>query len=444
MLHHTKQYFGTDGIRGRVGQYPITPEFMLKLGWAAGKVLAPEGGKILIGKDTRISGYMFESALEAGLSAAGTDVHLLGPMPTPAIAYLTHSLRAQGSIVISASHNAYADNGIKFFNAEGNKLCDQLEQQIEQQLEQPLQTTSSDRLGKAKRLADAAGRYIEFCKSSVATQLSLKNLKIVLDCAHGANYQIAPQLFTELGAQIIELGTQPNGLNINADCGSLHPQHLQALVVSHQAHLGIAFDGDGDRLIMVDEYGELLDGDTLLWIMAKHLHSQQRLSGGIVGTVMSNMGLELALLEQGIAFERAAVGDRYVLEKLRDKGWLLGGEASGHIIYLAASTTGDGIIAALQILAAIQQTGQSLHQLKAGMIKLPQVIVNVPTQQGHILLQQAHIQASIQTISAQLGKRGRVLLRPSGTEPLLRIMVEGEDQLQVEEYAAYLAAAVSQ
>lgn len=438
-----RQYFGTDGIRGRVGEHPITAEFMLKLGWAVGKVLSPEGGgKVLIGKDTRISGYMFESALEAGLSAAGVDIHLLGPMPTPAIAYLTRTLRAQAGIVISASHNLYYDNGIKFFSNTGSKLSDEVELAIEQQLAKPMQTVDSAKLGKATRVVDAAGRYIEFCKSTVAAQLTLKNMRIVVDCAHGATYHIAPDVLRELGADVIEHGVEPNGLNINAECGSTQTKILQQLVLKHAADVGIALDGDGDRLVMIDAKGEIVDGDELLFIIAKKYHMEKRLEGGVVGTQMSNLGLELALRDLAIPFERAQVGDRYVLETLQRKGWLLGGESSGHIIWLNATTTGDGIVAALQVMAAMQQTGLDLHTLKSSMLKFPQVLLNVRKNATANLLQQPNVQSAIKAAEKQLAGKGRVLLRLSGTEPLVRIMVEGEDAEQVKGIAQSLAEVV--
>lgn len=438
-----RQYFGTDGIRGRVGEHPITAEFVLKLGWAVGKVLSPEGGgKVLIGKDTRISGYMFESALEAGLSAAGVDIHLLGPMPTPAIAYLTRTLRAQAGIVISASHNLYYDNGIKFFSNTGSKISDEIEHAIEQQLAKPMQTVDSAKLGKAIRVVDAAGRYIEFCKSTVAAQLTLKNMRIVVDCAHGATYHIAPDVLRELGAEVIEHGVEPNGLNINAECGSTQTKMLQELVLQHNADVGIALDGDGDRLVMVDAKGEIVDGDELLFIIAKKYHAEKRLEGGVVGTLMSNLGLELALRDLAIPFERAQVGDRYVLETLQRKGWSLGGESSGHIIWLNATTTGDGIIAALQVMAAMQQTGLALHTLKSGMVKFPQVLLNVRKSATANLLQQPIIESAVKAAEKQLSGKGRVLLRLSGTEPLVRIMVEGEDAQQVKNIAQSLAEVV--
>lgn len=439
----TRKYFGTDGIRGRVGELPITPEFVLKLGWAAGCVLARAGAsKVLIGKDTRISGYMFESALESGLSAAGVDSHLLGPMPTPAIAYLTRALRAQAGIVISASHNPYYDNGIKFFSAQGTKLPDEIEHAIEEQLAQPMTVVESSKLGKAARVAEARGRYIEFCKSTVSSHLNLKGMKVVLDCANGATYDVAPDVFLEVGAEVIELSVKPNGLNINANCGSNYPAELQKTVVAEQADVGIAFDGDGDRVIMVDAKGEVVDGDELLFILARDGLQGKRLTGGIVGTLMSNLGLELAMQQLGFQFIRAKVGDRYVLEELLRTGWQLGGETSGHVICLNSTTTGDGIIAALQVLAIMQQTGLGLYELKAGMQKFPQVMLNVRIQSKLDVVQQPRIEQAISAAQAALGQQGRVLIRPSGTEPVVRIMVEGESRGQVEAIAKELAVIV--
>lgn len=440
-----KKYFGTDGIRGKVGLDPINAEFVLKLGWAAGRVLAKQGrGKVLIGKDTRISGYMFESALEAGLSAAGVDIRLLGPMPTPAIAYLTRTLHAQAGIVISASHNPYYDNGIKFFSAEGTKLSDDIEFEIEAELEKSMQTVDSSLLGKAERMLDAGGRYIEFCKSTIPMQMNFKGLKIVVDCAHGATYQVAPSVFEELGAQVIRMGVQPNGLNINAGCGSTHPQALCTAVTANGADVGIAMDGDGDRVVMVDHLGELVDGDELLFIIARSRLNTNSLNGAVVGTVMSNLGLEQALNAHGIALKRAAVGDRHVLEMLYQGGWSLGGETSGHIICLDRATTGDAIVAALQVLAAMIHSGQTLHDVKAGMNKYPQCMINVPFTGKFNLATCKEAQTALHDVETQLNGSGRVLLRSSGTEPLLRVMVEGEDAQKVESLARYLAAAVRQ
>ncbi|MEO5573134.1 MAG: phosphoglucosamine mutase [Gammaproteobacteria bacterium] len=401
-------------------------------------------GKIIIGKDTRISGYMFESALEAGLSAAGVDIRLLGPMPTPAVAYLTRTLHAQAGIVISASHNPYYDNGIKFFSAAGLKLADDIELAIEAELEKPMQTVDSAQLGKAVRVDDAAGRYIEFCKSTIPASINLKGMKIVVDCAHGATYHIAPNVFDELGAEVVRMGVQPDGLNINAGCGSTHPQGLRDAVLAQGADLGIALDGDGDRLIMVDHKGELVDGDELLFIIAQSRHHEHRLGGAVVGTVMSNLGLEHALKSAGIDFRRAPVGDRYVLEMLQQGGWLLGGESSGHIICLDRTTTGDAIIAALQVLVAMITAGLSLHEIKAGMTKYPQCLVNVPVVKGFNLSSSKSIQSALRDVESTLGGHGRVLLRPSGTEPLVRVMVEGTDADQVDALAHNLACAVTQ
>jgi phosphoglucosamine mutase len=439
-----RQYFGTDGIRGKVGVPPITPEFVLKLGWAIGRVLknGSNSNKVLIGKDTRISGYMFESALQAGLSAAGMDIRLLGPMPTPAVAYLTRTFHAQAGIVISASHNPFQDNGIKFFSGNGTKLLDAVELAIEAELELPMQTVAPDRLGKAKRIDDAAGRYIEFCKSTVPYDISLKKLKIVVDCAHGATYHVAPSVFSELGAKIIPIGVEPDGLNINAECGSTQPQVLQKIVLSEQADLGIALDGDGDRVIMVDANGDIVDGDELLFVIAAARQQAQTLRGAVVGTVMSNLGLEQALTERGIGFIRAAVGDRHVMEMLQQSGGILGGESSGHIICLDRSTTGDGIITALQVLTVMIQSGLPLHALKARMQKCPQRMINVPVTQGLKVMELKPVQEAVKEAEMQLADQGRVLLRPSGTEPLIRVMVEGNDLQQVETVVQQLAEVV--
>jgi len=440
----TKKYFGTDGIRGKVGNYPITAEFMLKLGWATGRVLGRAGGDmVIIGKDTRISGYMFESVLEAGLSAAGIDSRLLGPMPTPGIAYLTRTLHACAGIVISASHNPYADNGIKFFSRQGTKLPDEIELAIEAELDKPMETVDSAQLGKAERVPDARGRYIEFCKSTVPMSLSLQGLKLVVDCANGATYQVAPSVFDELGAEVIEIGTSPDGLNINQDCGSTRPEWLQKVVREQGADAGIALDGDGDRVIMVDSRGELVDGDELLFIIARSRQQHGKLSGSVVGTQMSNLGLEHALKSQGITFERARVGDRYVLELLQQTGGMLGGESSGHIICLDRTTTGDGIVAALQVLTTMCQDGKPLHELKHGMTKYPQHMINVPVSRRLDLAAEPCVQEAVQAVEQRLNGRGRVLLRPSGTEPVVRVMVEGEDEKTVVEQAGELAEVVS-
>jgi phosphoglucosamine mutase len=438
-----RKYFGTDGIRGRVGVAPITAEFILKLGWAVGKVLARQGyGKVLIGKDTRISGYMFESVLEAGLSAAGVDIHLLGPMPTPAIAYLTRTLRAQAGIVISASHNPYYDNGIKFFSAQGSKLPDALELEIEKQLEEPMTTVDSAELGKAVRIVDAPGRYIEFCKSTVSSDVTLTGLKIVVDCANGAGYHIAPNVFRELGADVIEIGVEPNGLNINLECGATHPEILQQHVLEEKADLGIALDGDGDRVIMVDHEGNILDGDELIYIIAKHRQELGILDGGVIGTVMSNLGLEQALRHLDVDFARVSVGDRHVISELLKRKWSLGGEPSGHIICLGSTTTGDGIVAALQVLSAMQHKQQPLAQLKLGLHKYPQVLVNVKVSDNSDLQHKVRIQDALQSAEIALGGNGRVLLRRSGTEQLVRVMVEGSDEKHVKQLANQLADVV--
>lgn len=434
-----RKYFGTDGIRGRVGQYPITPEFVLKLGWAIGKVLSRSGhGSVLIGKDTRISGYMFESVLEAGLSAAGVDVKLLGPMPTPGVAYLTRTFHADAGIVISASHNPYHDNGIKFFSAEGMKLPDELEQAIEETIDEEM--TTAPELGRVQRINDAAGRYIEFCKGTFPSDLNLKGLKLVVDCANGATYHIAPNVFAELGAEVVAVGVEPDGTNINVDCGSTKPQVLADAVLEHKADLGIALDGDGDRLIMVDEKGEIVDGDELLFIMAAGSHKGR--PEGVVGTLMTNLGMEVALKQLGIGFERAAVGDRFVLERMQKLGWRIGGESSGHLICLEKSTTGDGIIAALSVLAILVQEGKTLSELKQGMTKYPQTMINVETADGKKVVDSYAVVAAVTAAEKELGDRGRVLLRPSGTEPLVRVMVEGESASQIDPIAQQLAGVV--
>jgi phosphoglucosamine mutase len=438
----SKKYFGTDGIRGEVGVYPITPEFVMKLGWAAGKAFASQGkSKIIIGKDTRISGYMFESALEAGLAAAGVDSVMLGPMSTPGIAYLTRTFHAEAGIVISASHNPFQDNGIKFFSANGTKLDDVIELEIEKYLDLPMTTVSSDQLGKAFRVNDAAGRYIEFCKSTVR-RLKLKGKRIVLDCAHGATYQIAPSVFEELGADVIAIGVAPNGLNINKDVGSTSPKQLQQKVIETRADLGIGFDGDGDRVIMVDEKGEIVDGDELLYIMAMHARSRKSLGGGVVGTLISNLGLELALKKEKIDFVRANVGDRYVMQQLKEHKWRFGGESSGHLLCLDSTSTGDGVISALQIMMAIQDSGKSLHQLKSGMTKCPQTMINVRRNKNIDVSKDKTIQDAAAKVESELAGRGRVLLRPSGTEPVVRVMVEGEDGALVAKKAQQLAEIV--
>ncbi|HSB97963.1 MAG TPA: phosphoglucosamine mutase [Spongiibacteraceae bacterium] len=441
----SRRYFGTDGVRGLVGEGPINPEFMLKLGWAAGKVFAREGrSKVIIGKDTRISGYMFESALEAGLVAAGVDVSLLGPMPTPAIAYLTRTFHAQAGIVISASHNPYHDNGIKFFSSQGTKLADAVELDIEQQIDQPMTTVESAKLGKVIRIHDATGRYIEFCKSTVPSYLNLKGLKIVVDCAHGATYHVAPAVLDELGADVIPMGIDPDGLNINDHVGSTAPESLRQRVVAEQADLGIAFDGDGDRVMFVDHRGELVDGDELLYIIACDQMRTRGRCSGVVGTLMSNLGFELALQELEIPFARAKVGDRYVNEMMQAQGWKLGGENSGHIICADVTSTGDGIVAALKVLFAISSTGKSLHELKQGMSKFPQIMKNVRLAQKVDLTTMPAVQDAIVLVEKKLAGRGRVLLRPSGTEPVVRVMVEGEDHALVNTLCDELVGVVKQ
>ncbi|GIZ12282.1 phosphoglucosamine mutase [Pseudomonas sp. NCCP-436] len=440
-----RKYFGTDGIRGRVGQYPITPDFMLKLGWAAGMAFRRQGKcRILIGKDTRISGYMFESALEAGLAAAGVDVQLLGPMPTPAIAYLTRTFQAEAGIVISASHNPHDDNGIKFFSGEGTKLPDEVEQLIEELLDQPMAVVDSASLGKASRINDASGRYIEFCKSSVPSGTSFKGLKLVVDCANGAAYKVAPSVFRELGAEVRVIAAHPDGLNINDGCGSTHIAALQAEVVAQQADMGIAFDGDADRVLMVDQHGSVVDGDELLFIIARDMQERGCLHGGVVGTLMSNLGLELALVELNIPFVRAKVGDRYVIAELLARNWLLGGENSGHLVCFQHTTTGDAIIAALQVLMALKRREQTLAEARAALCKCPQVLVNVRFSGETDPLEHPSVKEASARITERMAGRGRVLLRKSGTEPLVRVMVEGDDEHQVRAYADELAGIVAQ
>ncbi|MCH9799250.1 MAG: phosphoglucosamine mutase [Betaproteobacteria bacterium] len=445
-----KKYFGTDGIRGKVGEHPITPEFVMRLGYAAGRVFVglQQGSlakgahpTVLIGKDSRISGYMLEAALEAGLTAAGVNAMLTGPMPTPAIAYLTRALRAQAGIVISASHNPYNDNGIKFFSSEGEKLGDEIEHAIEAELEKPMQVMESSKLGKAKRIDDAAGRYIEFCKSTFPNNMDLRGLKIVLDCAHGATYHVAPPVFHELGAEVIAIGNQPDGLNINLNVGSTHPQALQKAVVEHQADMGIAFDGDGDRVLMVDANGQVLDGDQLLYIIALGLYAKGKLKGGVAGTLMTNLALEHALQKHQIPFGRANVGDRYVLELLKEKNWQLGGENSGHILTLDKHTSGDAIIAALQVLHALKRSGKTLAQMGEALPLYPQVLINVTTKKK-LDLQLPAIQAAVKQAEDELKNAGRVLLRASGTEPKIRVMVEGQDAVLVQQLAARIAGVV--
>lgn len=441
----SKRLFGTDGIRGRVGEFPITADSMLKLGWAAGRVLARQGGKkVLIGKDTRLSGYMFESALEAGLSAAGLDIVLLGPMPTPGIAHLTRAENACAGVVISASHNPHHDNGIKFFSAAGEKLDDAAEAAIEAEFECLLSTVDSSQLGRAFRMTDARQRYVEFCKSSVSDGVRFDGLKVVLDCANGATYQVAPAVFSELGASVTTINDQPDGININVDCGSVYPAQLQQAVREQQAQVGIAFDGDGDRVIMVDELGEVLDGDEILFIIARRRQQQGVLRGPVVGTLMSNFGLEMAFRSLSVEFHRAKVGDRYVLELLREHDGIVGGESSGHIICLDRTTTGDGIVSALQVLETMVETGLTLAELKRGMSKLPQHMINVPIARGSDVLSSPYIRQALQEVETELANEGRVLLRPSGTEPVIRVMVEGVDSALVTRLATRLADAVGE
>ncbi len=445
MTKKEKQYFGTDGIRGAVGTSPITADFMLKLGWAAGTVFAKKGGarnKILIGKDTRISGYMFEAALEAGVTAAGVDIDLLGPMPTPAIAYLTRTLRAQAGIVISASHNSYQDNGIKFFAGDGSKLPDDIEFAIEEQLSKTVSTVSPQSLGKASRLTDAAGRYIEFCKSRIDSDLTFNGLKVVLDCAHGATYHIAPSVFEELGASVTAIGVSPDGLNINENSGSTSPELLAETVLKEEADIGIAFDGDGDRVVMVDHLGNVVDGDEILYVIARDRRRQNIDFGGVVGTSMSNLGLEQALDSLDIPFARSAVGDRYVMRELLKRNWSLGGESSGHIICLDKTTTGDGIVSALQALSAISSSQSTLAELTSKLNKYPQSMVNVRIADSAEFAGSNRVQKAVADVESKLGSKGRVLLRPSGTEPVVRVMVEGEDAAEVLKLAEELAEVV--
>lgn len=434
-----RKYFGTDGIRGRVGLSSINPEFVLKLGWAVGRVLANgHRKKVVIGKDTRVSGYMLESALEAGLSAAGVDVALLGPMPTPGIAYLTQTLRANAGIVISASHNLYEDNGIKFFSADGGKIPDSIELAIEAEMDKQLETVSSGKLGKATRINDATGRYIEFCKSTIPSMTRLSGLKIVVDCANGATYHIAPNVFAELGADVTAIGDKPDGFNINKDCGSTSPELLRNKVINTGADIGIGLDGDGDRLILVDSQGNIIDGDQIIYIIAKDRHQRGVLNGGVVGTLMSNYGLEKAILSLGIPFLRSNVGDRYVLEMLREKDWKIGGEASGHIVCLDKTTTGDGIVAALQVLSIMVKQGKTLQELTQDITLLPQSLVNLKTDHAALLASNAQVILAVKDLETRMKGEGRVLLRPSGTEPLLRVMVEGKDEAVVRQQSQKL------
>ena len=437
-----REFFGTDGIRGRVGEYPINTEFVLKLGWAAGKAFAEaESGQILIGKDTRLSGYMLESALQAGITSAGVDVRLLGPMPTPAIAYLTRTFHGLAGVVISASHNPFYDNGIKFFSSEGQKLPDRIEETIEHYLGEPMVTVPPEKTGKVSRITDAAGRYIEFCKSRYRAPAGLEGLRIVVDCAHGATYHIAPSVLSELGADVVAIGVEPDGLNINKDVGSTSPDALKLAVKERRADLGIALDGDGDRVVMVDHHGDVVDGDELLYIITRHRHDRGKLAGGVVGTVMSNFGLERAFKNLDIPFHRSPVGDRYVMADLVERGWILGGESSGHILCLDQSSTGDGIVSALQVLNAIRYFERPLDEIKSGMSKYPQRMINVSCDKRRV--DEPSVIDAVSRIEGRLGDAGRVLLRPSGTEPVVRVMVEGEDEALVNQLCEDLAAVVS-
>ncbi len=440
-----RKFFGTDGIRGKVGAGKMTPELALKLGWAAGRVLSRSGTrKVIIGKDTRISGYLFESALEAGLSAAGLNVMLMGPMPTPAVAYLTRTFRAEAGVVISASHNPYYDNGIKFFSTDGSKLDDELELEIEAELEKPLVCVESHLLGKVSRIDDAAGRYIEYCKGNFPADQTLAGLKIVVDCAHGATYHIAPNVFRELGAEVVTIGDKPNGININDQVGATSMAKICETVVSESADLGIALDGDGDRIMMVNRQGEVIDGDQILYILACDAQKRGILKGGVVGTLMSNLGLELALKQLNIPFARSKVGDRYVMELLKEKDWRIGGENSGHILNLDHGTTGDGIVAGILVLAAMRRHNASLEELTESMQMLPQVLINVRFEGNSDPLASQLVKDAQVQVESRLGERGRVLLRKSGTEPLIRVMVEGDDEVLVRAHAETIAAAVKQ
>ncbi|MFZ4760477.1 MAG: phosphoglucosamine mutase [Burkholderiaceae bacterium] len=440
-----RKYFGTDGVRGRVGEMPITPEFVMRLGWAAGRVLAQRTGArptVLIGKDTRISGYLLEAALEAGFSAAGVDVMLSGPLPTPAVAYLTRALRLSAGVVISASHNPFEDNGIKFFSADGNKLPDDTEARIEATLEEPMGCVRSELLGRAKRIEDAAGRYIEFCKSTFPSDFDLRGVRMVVDCAHGAAYQTAPHVFHELGAEVVQIGATPNGLNINDRVGATHPESLQKAVLEHKADFGIALDGDADRLIMCDGDGRLFNGDELLYLIVRE-RTRHRHVAGAVGTLMSNFGLEQAFQRLGVNFARAKVGDRYVLETLQQRGWLYGGESSGHLLCLDCHTTGDGTISALQVLGAMRRSSQTLAQLTADLTLYPQTLINVKVEKGFDWQSHAGLREAQRQVERELGQDGRVLIRPSGTEPLLRVMVEARSQESAERLAQRMAGAIA-
>ena len=447
-----RRFFGTDGVRGRVGEDPITPDTVMRLGYAAGRVLAAhehdalhgDRPAVLIGKDTRVSGYMLEAALQAGFTAAGVDVRLTGPMPTPGVAYLTRALRLQAGVVISASHNPYEDNGIKFFSAAGTKLADDVELAIEEAMESPIKTVGPRHIGRSKRVDDAAGRYIEFCKSTFPTDLDLRGMRIVVDCAHGAGYHIAPHVFHELGADVIAIGAEPDGLNINKECGATHPEALARAVRKHRADVGVALDGDGDRLIMVDGSGQIADGDHLIYTIARYRMETGELNGGVVGTLMTNLGTELSLRKLGCDFARAKVGDRYVLELMQSKGWQLGGETSGHILCLDKHTTGDATISALQVLAALRSSGRSLADYAQECPAFPQILLNVRVGKGFKLNEQGAIREAVEAVEAELGDNGRVVLRPSGTEPLIRVMVEGRDESQVQRLAQQIADTVRQ
>ena len=441
-----RHYFGTDGIRGVVGQDPITPDFFIRLGFAIGSILVKNNTdkkikhpSVVIGKDTRVSGYMLESALEAGFIAAGVNVYLTGPMPTPAVAYLTKALRSQAGIVISASHNPFPDNGIKIFSEAGEKLPDAFEAEVELALSQPITTVMPHELGKAKRVDDAEGRYVEFCKSTFPEKLNLRGLKMVLDCAHGATYHVAPKIFSELGAEVIAIGNEPDGFNINHDVGSTHPKTIKEATLKHKADLGIAFDGDGDRVVMIDHLGNIIDGDQLLLVITRALKEKNQLKGGVVGTLMTNMAIEKALYDLGVEFIRTQVGDRYVLEALLEKGWLIGGENSGHILTLDQHSTGDAIIASLQVLKSLRLLNQSLHEATKDSPLYPQVLINVETHKKIDLEKNTLIQDAVKKVEVQLNSKGRVLLRPSGTEPKIRVMVEGEDFEAVKNHAHFIA-----
>jgi len=447
----TRQFFGTDGIRGVVGQDPITPDFFIRLGFAIGSILVKNNTdkkmkhpSVVIGKDTRVSGYMLESALEAGFIAAGVDVYLTGPMPTPAIAYLTKALRSQAGIVISASHNPFPDNGIKIFSEAGEKLPDAFEKEVELALNQPIKTVLPHELGKAKRVDDAEGRYVEFCKSTFPEKLNLRGLKIVLDCAHGATYHVAPKIFSELGAEVITIGNEPDGFNINLDVGSTNPKTIKEATLKHKADLGIAFDGDGDRVVMIDHLGHVVDGDQLVLVIARALRQKNQLKGGVVGTFMTNMAIERALNDLGIEFVRTHVGDRYVLETLLEKGWSIGGENSGHILTLDQHSTGDAIIASLQVIKSLRLLNQSLHDATKDSPLYPQVLINVETSKKIDLENNKSIQDAIKNVESKLSSKGRVLLRASGTEPRIRVMVEGEDIEAVKTHANFIAGKVKE